>query len=228
MNLIRGISSSDSQPCHYLPDRTWRFEYFFASELNGDELNELLAKGWRKFGTYYFRPSCAGCSECIPIRVLAGDFRPSKNQRDVIKKNRSVEVIFGPLNYSEDIYRIYREHSGKRFGNYPDLDDFLFSFYTQSCPALQSEYYLDGKLIGAGFLDRTPNALSSVYFVFDTDYSRLSLGTFSAITEIQYAASLGMKYYYLGYYIDSCGRMSYKKRFRPYEVYDWTGETWHV
>ena len=41
--------------------------------------------------------------------------------------------------------------------------------------------YLSGKLIAVGVLDVLPQALSSVYFFYDPEYSFLSLGTYSAV-----------------------------------------------
>ncbi len=228
MILMQEIALSDAQQCQYLPDRQWRFRYFFASQLDAVELDELLRRGWRKFGYYYFRPSCRGCQACVPIRVRTEDFKPSKNQKELLKKNRHVEVDFGPLEFDEEVFRIYKRHSMERFGNESSLDEFVMNFYSESCPALQSNYYVDGKLAGVGFLDRSSEALSSVYFIFDTDYSRYSLGTYSVLKEIEHAASLGLPYYYLGYYIPECDRMRYKGRFRPHELFDWNDEKWSV
>ena len=49
------------------------------------------------------------------------------------------------------------------------------------------------------------------------------VGTFGALYEIEYARSLGLFYYYLGYYIGGCGSMSYKGNFKPYELLDMDG-----
>lgn len=187
----------------------------------------MLSMGWRKFGAYYFRPLCPGCRECVPIRVLVDEFHPSKSQRKKLRKNGSVRVEFGPLTYSPRAYEIYIDHSQSRFGQASSLDGFLFNFYSPSCPALQSEFYLDGQLIAVGYLDRGDNCLSSVYFIYDTAYAHLGLGTFSIIKEIEYAKSIGLPYYYLGYYIQDCQSMSYKDRFQPREHFDWSSGQWH-
>ena len=60
----------------------------------------------------------------------------------------------------------------------------------------------------------------------DTDYGKLSPGTISVIKEIEHAQSLGLKYYYLGYYIKDNHSMSYKGRFFPQELYDWKSKEW--
>jgi len=226
MILLQKPLVSMERPCEYIPERMWRFEYFFAEEVSAAELEFLLERGWRKFGIYYFAPSCDGCSSCIPIRIPVKEFVPAKGQRRIARKAGQVEVRFGPLDYRDDVYDVYRDHSMNRFGKCSEKADFISTFYARSCPSLQSEYYLEGELVGCGFLDVSSRSLSSVYFVFKTSVEGLRLGTFSVMREIEHAASLGLDYYYLGYYIEECGRMSYKNGFRPNEKYDWEEGRW--
>lgn len=218
---------SISSPCVYLPEKMWRFEYFFAADLSGRELEELLSRGWRKFGEYYFRPRCDDCRECVPIRVAARDYRPTKSQRRTARKCRAVDVRFTESAYRDEIFEIYRDHSMSRFGKESDPNEFITAFYTPSCPSLQSEYYLDDELVAVGFLDRGEESLSSVYFIFKSAFERFGLGTYGAMREIEYAAHRGLKYYYLGYWIRGNTRMAYKGSFQPNERYDWDGEEWH-
>lgn len=212
--------------CPYLTGVESRLEFFLASSLDENELDELLCKGWRKFGYFFFRPVCSECLKCVPIRVRADMFTHSKNQKKLIKRNKNIKVKFGPIKYSDDAYRIYCDHSLNRFSQDSDIETFLFNFYSPSSLAFQSEYYFEDQLIGVGYLDRSGEALNSVYFSFDTSFSNLSLGAFSILKEIEYAASLNKKHYYLGYYIDENKRMRYKNRYFPNEKYDWNKEQW--
>lgn len=212
--------------CPYLPNREKQFQYFFAKELQPDELSFILAKGWRKFGSYYFRPDCPSCRECVPLRVLTHEFQPSKSQRKLLRRNQDIHVKFGPISYSDRAYEIYQDHSTHRFGQDSNFENFLFNFHSPSCPALQSEFYLDDYLIAVGYLDYGSDCLSSVYFVYDTAYSKLGLGTFSILKEIEHADHLGLPYYYLGYYIRECHSMAYKNRFSPRQHYNWSEESW--
>jgi len=219
------LLSSESQ-CPYLPDRLWRFAFFFAIGVSAEELEALLASGWRKFGEYYFKPQCRNCSECIPLRIRLKDFHLSRSQRRVVKKCQEVEVKFNELELRDEIYEVYKDHSLKRFGKETDYDDFAFSFYNPSCPAMQSEYFIDGRLAAVGFLDVSSKALSSVYFCFHSDFEDYSLGTFSCIKEIEFAAKEGLQYYYLGYYIKDCQRMIYKDSFKENEKMEWETGQW--
>ena len=143
MVVIQEPILSNNSECAYIEDRQWRFEYFFAFGLTGSELEKYLESGWRKFGVYYFKPKCDECFGCIPIRVSADRFKPSRSQKRVIKKNSEIIVNFAPLKFSEEIYEIYRDHSINRFGKETDVEDFMTNFYSESCPSLQSEYYLN-------------------------------------------------------------------------------------
>ena len=80
------------------------------------------------------------------------------------------------------------------------------------------EYYLGDKLIGAGWLDVLPNGISSIYYIFDPDYSKRSLGTFSVMKEIELCNDLGKEWLYLGFYVRESPKMSYKADFKPYQL----------
>lgn len=202
-------------------------EYFFATNFSREEFNVFLAAGWRRFGYFFFRPSCSPCRECRPIRVLVDRFQPTKSQRRVIRKNQSTEVVYRGLKYSDEIYEIYKEHSRDRFNQDSTKEHFMQSFYSDAVPALQTEYFRDKQLVGLGFLDLASEALSSVYFIYKSAFQHLSPGNYGVIREIELAGSLELKYYYLGYYIRNNHSMAYKNRFQPYELYNWETETWN-
>ena len=228
MILHRELDIGELSLCPYLPERKKQIRYFLASELNESDISLLLAKGWRKFGVYFFQPSCPDCSECIPVRVLCDEFKPSKSQRRNLKKNSNIDIVFAPLKYSERAFEIYKDHSSQRFSQDCNLEEFISGFFSPSVPSLQSEYYLNGELIGLGFLDKGEDCLSSVYFIYDTKFSYLGLGTFSILKEIEHTQMLGLKYYCLGYYVQECQRMAYKNNFRPREHYNWLEDKWEV
>lgn len=218
---------SQSTDCPYLPEQTLSYEHFFADHLTGHELETLLADGWRKFGHYFFRPACPGCRACTSLRVPVARFRPSRSQKRVLRLCRNVRVSFGPLRYSSELFDLYQLHGRERFGQENSFEDFAASLHSPSCPALLARYETDGRLVAAGYLDKSAQGLSSVYFVFDPEFSALSPGVFGALREIEYARSLGLDYYYLGYIVPGCAKMAYKGRFHPHEIYSWTDRRWH-
>nr|XP_002120387.2 arginyl-tRNA--protein transferase 1-like isoform X1 [Ciona intestinalis] len=94
-----------------------------------------------------------------------------------------------------------------------------------------NQYWLDGKLVAVGVVDILPSCVSSVYLYYDPDYGFLSFGSYSAISEISFVQRLSIthpniKYYYLGFYIQSCPKMRYKGAYHPSyllcpESYEW-------
>lgn len=226
MQLYQPTRLGEPSPCPYLPGRSFVPEYFLATGLTAAELAELLVAGWRKFGSYFFRPVCPDCRQCIPLRVATKRFTPSASQRRILRRNADLQVQCNPLCPSEAGFALYQAHHRERFGQESDIEGFVASFYQPSAPGLQLELRLEGELVGLGILDLANDGLSSVYFCFDPRHSRRNLGTFGALQELALARQLGLPWYYLGYFVPGSARMAYKDHFRPRQHYDWTGRLW--
>lgn len=226
MIFLKEPELSKPVDCPYIDGEKFTQDYFYAYDLNEKEFDQFLSAGWRRFGLFFFRPSCANCHRCIPIRVSTSHFYPTKSQRRVLKKNIETTVRFGPLEYRAEIFEIYKKHSKEKFGQDSDLSHFKDSFFRPAVPSAQSEYFINGQLAGVGFLDISSQALSSVYFIYDPDFSDFSLGKFSIMKEIEIGRELGINYYNLGYWIEENKSMSYKGKFSPYQTYHWDKKVW--
>jgi arginine-tRNA-protein transferase len=226
MVLYHDLTISNPVSCPYLENKTFTQAYFYAGEVDYNEAEILFSTGWRKFGYFFFRPVCVQCRNCIPVRIPVEKLSLSKSQNRLARKNTSTQVQFLPLEFDEEVFEVYKEHSVERFGKKVDRDEFIHNFCTISCPSLLSKYYINGTLAAAGFLDISSQGLSSVYFVFRTQFQHLGLGNYSVIREAEQARSMGLKYYYLGYYVVDNRIMEYKTRFLPYETYNWNTEQW--
>lgn len=226
MIQMQGREISQEFDCPYIATNKSRNEHFFAMDLKPEELAIFLQTGWRKFGWYYFRPNCHGCKACVPLRVLTQEFQPSRSQRKVLAKNKDTEMRVCELEFRDEIFDLYQKHSEVRFEQPVQKKEFIETHYFPSCPTFQTEYYVGKKLVGVGFLDQSSEGLSSVYFIYDTDYRFLSLGVFSILKEIELAKEMDLSYYYLGYWIKENKSMEYKNRYFPHETYDWQSEDW--
>jgi len=102
--------------CPYLPERTFVQRYFFGVEADGAETGSLQAAGWRRFGSFFFRPDCPGCRACLPVRLDAAALTPTDSQRRVWRRNQDVEFAVAPLAYRDEYFEVYRQHSLTRFG----------------------------------------------------------------------------------------------------------------
>lgn len=230
IKLLSTPIKTPQQQCPYLPSEIQSLSVFWATNIDEVETQELLSNGWRKFGTMNFRPSCPNCQKCTPLRVLVQQFAPTKSQRKISKKNQDIIVSFTELEYQNEYFTLYKKHSKNRFNqeNISNEDEFIRSFFEFTGQQFLSLFYLDGKLIAFGVLEKGVDSMSSVYFVYDPDFSDRNLGTFGAIQEIEYARQLGLSHYYLGYWVAECKSLAYKANFSPYETFDWTNRQWRL
>ncbi|KAF9102755.1 Arginyl-tRNA--protein transferase 1 [Mortierella sp. AM989] len=163
-----------------------------------------------------------------------------------------LRITLEPSSYTEEKFNLFAKyqmevhHEPKSRVHAGGYRDFLVSTpltptkepenWTQEDPGFGSFhqcYYLDEKLIAVSVIDILPECVSAVYFYYDTDYSILSLGKYSAQREIALVETLNampgyenLQYYYMGYYIFTCPKMAYKGQFHPSylldpETYNW-------
>ena len=91
-------------------------------------------------------------------------------------------------------------------------------------PGLGSFHFyhrIDGKLVAMGVTDITNSVLNSQYFIYDPDYSFLSLGVVGAIHEIEFMKMVqknynpSLKMYQLGELVLNCNKVNYKLNYKP-------------
>ncbi|KAI0254902.1 arginine-tRNA-protein transferase [Lactifluus subvellereus] len=94
-------------------------------------------------------------------------------------------------------------------------------------------YRLDGRLIAMGVIDILPSCVSSVYFMWEKEYEKFSLGKLSAMREISLAKEFHdagvpqLKHLYMGYYVHTCQKMKYKGEYSPSYLADPEDFSWH-
>lgn len=218
--------------CAYLPDRLATLEYRLLLDVFPEELDALLARGWRRFGPAYFRPACASCSACVPLRVPVARFRPSKTQRRVWNKaSARLRVEAAPPRVDarrlELYHRWHAVQGDKR--DWPtdtlDAEEYYHQFAFPHPSGLELSYWDDAppgggpaRLVGVAITDVTPRALSAVYTFYDPDYAGLSMGTASVLFQIERARAEGRPFVYLGFRVKGCASSEYKGRFQPHQL----------
>ncbi len=206
--------------CPYLIGRRARQRCFIADEIDPEIYQALMDRRFRRSGNMFYQPSCRGCTECRPLRVPVADFRPSKSQRRIRHLNRDITTEIQEPKLTEQKWRIYSsylqyQHDGTMSDEYKDLHNFL---YTSPVKTIEIDYYLNDRLVGVSIADRSRETLSSVYMYFDPAFAHRSLGTYSVLWEIDYCRKSGILYYYLGFYVKNCNKMSYKAGFHPHQL----------
>ena len=77
--------------------------------------------------------------------------------------------------------------------------------------------YFDGdKLIGVDLVDFLEDGISAIYFYYDHDYSKYSLGKLSLLMQVKFAKEMKKDWIYLGYYVKDCSSLSYKADYKPF------------
>lgn len=212
-----------SESCPYLPGRE-SCSLYLDGRLIGMGYRALLDQGYRRAGSFLYRPDCASCTECRVLRVPVNSFRRTKSQRRVWNRGRklfSVDLGEPRINRERlDMYCRYLKAIHGEMEAAPTESDFEFMFVSTCLGSATREVRLwDGEtLAGVGIIDLFDDAMSTVYFYYDPAYARYSPGTFSALAELDIASALGLKFYYLGYYIAECASMNYKANFGPCEM----------
>lgn len=213
------IYEMDHGECPYLPDRQWVTHGFFAKEVPGAAYESSLADGWRRSGSSFYRNRCPGCNACTPIRIAAPEMRPTKSQRRVLRANSDVQTTLHAAEFDDETYQLYRRYVA--FQHQHDNEDspkqYRRFLVNSPVDTRIMRYYTDGRLIGAGWIDVLAEGISSVYFAFNPDAAKRSLGTYSVFQEASLATTMGMRWLYLGFYVADAQKMAYKARFAPHE-----------
>lgn len=220
--MLAHFIDSKSFQCGYFKDRTSLFEEYLLEDISEVEFEYLLAHGMRHFGDYYFRPRCLNCYQCIPIRLRVGDFQVTRSQKRALKSCSGLKVKIGSPHCTEEKFNLYIKHKTKFQTLVDDVEDeqnFRLSFYVNTAFGIEFEYYMDEKLIGVALGDHTKNTFSAIYTFYDTSVSKLSLGTFSILQQLEFCRQKDVKFFYLGYYIGENQSLNYKAGFRPNEIY---------
>lgn len=212
--------------CGYLPEQLWRLEYEYVSDITPGEYLKRMQKGWRRFGSMLFRPRCQACKACLPIRVRADIFRPDRSQRRAFKANEgAIRLVIGTpavdpdrLDLFDRFHAFQTEAKGWPGHEPKAADDYARSFVDNPFPTQEWCYYLGDRLVGVGYVDDLPGALSAIYFYHDPEYRQRSLGKYNVLKIIEHAARQTIPHVYLGYFVAGCRSMAYKATFVPNQV----------
>jgi len=209
--------------CSYLPDQKAVTMFLDPkTPVSTDIYSQLSGFGFRRSGNHFYRPHCNHCKACIPMRVPADRFVPSKSQKRILRKNRHVQCQIMSPDFHEDHYLLYEKYICERHRDgdmYPPSREQYRSFLVEGHASTRFvEFSIEDRLYAIAVIDRLNDGLSAIYTFFDPDLEKLSPGTYAILWQLEYAKELNLPYLYLGYFIRQCQKMSYKNNFRPFEA----------
>ncbi|WP_419809958.1 arginyltransferase [Sphingomonas sp.] len=223
-------------PCPYLPGKQERKVFTELVGVHATELNDALGRiGFRRSQGVAYRPSCAGCTACVSVRVVTPEFRPNATQRKLLKRHADIEVTPCRPWATDEQFQLLRRYLVSRHpgGGMAMMDEDDFAAMVEHSPVnslvmeyrAPAKYGRRGRLLGACLTDRQADGLSMIYsfFAADEEDERPGLGNFIIMDHILRAREAGLPYVYLGYWVKGSRRMAYKVRYRPLEVLGPTG-----
>lgn len=217
-------------PCPYIPGRTERKVFAELKGPDAGEMNEALGRiGFRRSQNVVYRPSCDACQACVSVRVVAPHFTPSATQRKLLKRHGDLEVNACQPWSTDEQWQLLRRYLTTRHpvGGMAAMDAHDFADMVEQSPVdtVIVEYRepsvdgRPGRLVGCCLTDKQADGLSMIYSFYDPDLTtRKGLGSLIILDHITRAARAGMPYVYLGYWIEGCDRMAYKRSYQPVEA----------
>jgi arginine-tRNA-protein transferase len=215
--------STEPDPCPYL---SGRLERRLVTALDGDDPDllhdRLLRAGFRRSQGYAYRPGCAGCQACVPVRIPVAQFVFRRPWRRILRDNADLVASERRAVATQEQYALFRRYLDSRHAasGMAEMTWAEFRAMIDDSPVdtrVIEWRRPDRSLIAASLTDRCRSGFSGVYKFFDPDHARRSLGSLIILWHVQHAARLGLPYVYLGYWIAGSPKMAYKARFQPLE-----------
>jgi leucyl-tRNA---protein transferase len=215
--------STGTLPCPYVAGRA---ERKLVTELYGRNAqalyNDLSRAGFRRSHALAYRPACAGCAACVPVRIPVARLEETRSLRRIRNINRDLAARTLPPRADQEQFRLFQRYQRSRHAR-SDMAAMTYNDYramVEDSPLATLLVAVSGPdtgLLGAGLADLLDDGLSAVYSYFDPAESRRGLGTLLILALADEARRRGLPYVYLGYWIAQSPKMSYKARFRPLE-----------
>lgn len=188
------------------------------------DLFSLLSRsGFRRSGEMLYSPKCPNCTACVSVRIPVDDFKHSKNQKRVWRKNRDLLISVEDVRFEQTHFDMYLRYQQQRHpdSSMCDEDERKYIGFIESNFARSKFlcFYVDQTLIGISVLDQFKGGLSAVYTFFEPSEHKRSLGTYAILYAAKMAQNRGIPFLYLGYWIDGSPKMDYKRNFKPLEGY---------
>lgn len=215
-------------PCSYLLQQRARSQVATpAFMINPAVYSELVRHGFRRSGTYTYRPRCDNCRACVPLRVQAQQFTANRSQRRAWAQHAALAATLHPLQDKQEYYDLYRRYQQVRHKDGGmDNDDrdayrtFLLDSHVDTLLVEFREPFdqargRQGELRMVSVVDLLSDGLSSVYTFYEPDLPHARFGIYNVLWQIELCRKLELEFVYLGYWIEQCRKMSYKTQYQP-------------
>jgi leucyl-tRNA---protein transferase len=209
-------------PCSYLEHQIARMPMCLpVRPLAGADFDRLMEAGYRRSGSYFYNTQCPNCSACEPIRLDVTRFHASRSQRRVQKRAADLRFEINPPSVDDTRVQLFNLHRrGRNLSKYStDINAEEFRSFLLGAPvaSLELSIWRGKQLLSISITDIGSDCLSAVYCCFDPRYADYSLGTLSILKQIEMAATIQMRWLYLGLYVAENKHLCYKANFKPHQ-----------
>jgi leucyl-tRNA---protein transferase len=207
-------------PCSYLAGHEARSQVATPSFLISTRVySELVRHGFRRSGTFTYRPRCDSCEECVPVRIEVNAFQPNRSQRRAWNKLHYLRASLHPLVDKPEYFELYKRYQkgrhldgGMSNDSHEQYEKFLLQSHVESVLA---EFREGDTLRMVSIIDVLDDGLSSVYTFYDPDLPQAGFGTYNILWQIELCRQLQLPHLYLGFWIRDSRKMAYKSNFKP-------------
>lgn len=183
----------------------------------------MLRQGFRRSGTFVYRPQCNTCKACLSLRIDVENFTASRRFKRIINKNKSLQCRQLPLHWEEEHFQLYMRYQRARHQEEvdelrmrADYREFILNSYVSS--ALLEYRDADNHLIMVSLIDISDDGISAVYTFYEPD-NKNSLGHYGILCQLDLCKITSKPWLYLGYWVDGCDKLSYKMDYQPAEIF---------
>ncbi len=214
--------------CGYLPDKLAQSLIAAPHHLvNAQVYSGLIQQGFRRSGKFAYRPHCEHCNACIPVRMVLSKFAPTRSQKRAFKQHSDLTAHIMPVSYHQNHFELYASYQALRHAeaemvNQAETKDEAEQYRQFLCESnvesLMVEFRnAENQIKIVSVIDVVSDGVSAVYTFYDASEIKASYGTYTIMWLAEWAKSLNLPYLYLGYWIESSKKMSYKQAFNPQE-----------
>ncbi|WP_304054388.1 arginyltransferase [Nitrosomonas communis] len=217
---VMKLHTTEFYPCSYLPDKLARSQIAVPDYLiDARVYAQLIKTGFRRSGSFVYRPNCEQCMACISVRIIVDQFSANRTQRRAWKRHQDLVATQHKLHYHPDHYRLYRRYQVKRHAHsgmdYDSRDQYCNFLLQSNVDSRLVTFHENDQLRMISIIDQLPDGLSSVYTFFDPDIPNASFGTFNILWQVEQCRIRKLPFLYLGYWIKENRKMNYKANFQP-------------
>lgn len=238
-NLMKGKKNKDSGDlssniCIHLAKET---------KNSATDLATLFAKKLGKISEKYSQVTRIETSKFGHINIFIKQNKEKKKEK--IETKKELTLKFQKSEFFKEEFEIFKKYQTKIHLEDPNEvkeSSFISNFCKNSINYEKSpfdidygcyhlQYLLNNKIIAVSIIDIVTYGINCAYHFYDTDYSFLSIGIYSAIGEIKLIQSFSkidsrFQYYYLGTYVHNCPKVNYKVQYQKSELLCSESKVW--